>query len=140
MKYRIKLIWIVVPLIAALTAGFIADSYLVGHVVFLALFSPILISVYVPYAKDNPNQVWFKRKLYGWGWTPVTWQGWLLTLVYLTLVIAFAFTIDENSSRSEVAFTFLIPTVLLTIAFLRIAYRKGETPRWQWGEDKNNAI
>ncbi|HZX50161.1 MAG TPA: hypothetical protein VFE94_03385 [Candidatus Paceibacterota bacterium] len=31
---------------------------------------------YIAYAKDNPKGHWFKRKLFGWGWTPVTRQGW----------------------------------------------------------------
>lgn len=29
---------------------------------------------YLDYIRDNPHGYWFKRKLYGWGWTPVTWQ------------------------------------------------------------------
>jgi hypothetical protein len=30
---------------------------------------------YIEYLKDNPQGYWFKRKVWGWGWTPVTWQG-----------------------------------------------------------------
>ncbi len=36
---------------------------------------------------DRP---WFKRKTYGWGWTPVSWQGWLVTLglvVVITVIV-----------------------------------------------------
>jgi hypothetical protein len=32
--------------------------------------------------------VWFKPKRYGFGPTPVSWQGWLLTLVYFAVVLA----------------------------------------------------
>lgn len=97
---------------------------------------PIFRKVYVPYANDNPNKLWFKRKLYGWGWTPVTREGWTVTAVYIFLVFAAAFTIDEYSPAREVMFTFILPTVLLTATFIRIAYKKGEKPRWQWGGDK----
>jgi len=31
---------------------------------------------YIEYVRDNPRRYWFKRKLFGWGWTPVTRQGW----------------------------------------------------------------
>jgi hypothetical protein len=32
---------------------------------------------------------WFGPKRYsGWGWTPVSWQGWAVTLVFLVVVIA----------------------------------------------------
>ena len=79
------------------------------------------------------KKLWFKRKLYGWGWYPVSWEGWLVTLLYVGLVLTFAFSIDETSPHEEVFFTFIIPLVLLTAAFIRIAYKKGEKPRWQWG-------
>jgi hypothetical protein len=93
---------------------------------------------YRAYIKDNPNHYWFKRKWYGWGWSPVTWQGWSMFGIYMALVLAFATTIDENSSTREMVFTFVLPVVLLTIALLGICYAKGEKPRWQWSapEDK----
>lgn len=87
---------------------------------------------------SNPKKLWFKRKLYGWGWTPSSWEGWLITLVYLVLVVLFSLTIDENSPTKEIMFTFVFPVVLLTITFIRIAYNKGEKPRWQWGKDIND--
>jgi hypothetical protein len=93
--------------------------------------------VYVRYAKDNPQGLWFKRKLYGWGWTPVKWQGWLVILGYIVLVFLSALTIDDSSPRNEVAFTFVLPVILLTSALIIICYKKGEKPRWQWGEHKD---
>lgn len=87
---------------------------------------------------EEKKDIWFKRKRYGWGWVPVTWQGWAVTIGYIVLALAFALTIDENSSSREVFFTFVIPDILLTITLIRIAYRKGEKPRWQWGEDKGD--
>lgn len=83
----------------------------------------------------NKNKIWFRRKLYGWGWVPVTWQGWLVTLLYVALIVLAGLTIDGNSPRSELAFTFIIPVALITVALVRILYRKGEPPRWQWGKD-----
>ena len=91
---------------------------------------------YIAYFKDNPQGYWFKRKLYGWGWVPVTWQGWLVLLVYIVALFAFAFTIDESSPPEEVMFTFILPLVLLTGTLIRICYKKGERPRWQWGLPK----
>lgn len=89
---------------------------------------------YLDYLKDNPEGYWFKRKLYGWGWTPATWQGWLVTALYITFIFLFAMTIDENSSDKEAIFTFVLPLIILTITFISIAYKKGEKPRWQWGK------
>lgn len=88
---------------------------------------------YISYIKNNPEGYWFKAKCYGWGWTPATWQGWLVTLVYVVAILLFALTIDENSQDREVLFTFVLPMVLLTATFIRIAYKKGEKPHWHWG-------
>lgn len=106
----------------------------IGVVVLTTIIIIALIPTYIRYAKDNPQHLWFKRKLYGWGWTPVTWQGWAVTLGYVVLVLLFALTIDPNSTGREVAFTFFLPVVLLTITLIRICYKKGEKPQWQWGE------
>ena len=91
---------------------------------------------YIAYIRDNPKGYWFKRKAFGWGWVPVTWQGWLTTLMFIAAVLFFAFTVDDNSSGREVVFTFLLPFFFLTVTFIRIAYLKGEKPKWQWGIPK----
>ncbi len=31
---------------------------------------------------------WFGPKTVGWGWTPVTWQGWALTVVFIAATLA----------------------------------------------------
>jgi uncharacterized membrane protein len=95
-----------------------------------------MLKRYIAYLKDNPEGYWFKAKLYGWGWTPVTWQGWLVTLIYAALIILFGLTLDESSSDREALFTFVLPVILLTITFFRIAYKKGEKPSWRWGGKK----
>jgi uncharacterized membrane protein len=91
---------------------------------------------YIEYLRDNPEGYWFKAKLYGWGWVPVTKKGWLVIVLYVLAVVFFALTIDENSPPQEIAFTFVIPFVLLTATLIRICYKKGEKPRWQWGFPK----
>jgi hypothetical protein len=80
-------------------------------------------------------KLWFKRKRYGWGWVPVTWEGWAVTAAYVAGAFLFALTIDEGSPAREVFFTFLLPLTLLTATLIRICYKKGEKPRWSWGEE-----
>jgi len=95
-----------------------------------------ILKNYINYLKDNPDNYWFKRKLYGYGWVPATWQGWLITFIYLTLVFIFALTINDTSPVREIMFTFIMPVLFLTVTFIRIAYKKGEKPSWQWGLKK----
>lgn len=96
-----------------------------------------MIKEYMQYLKDKPEQLWFRRKLYGYGWVPVRWQGWLVVAIWLTLVLFFSLAIDENSPTPEVVFTFILPITLLTTALIRICYRFGEKPRWQWGAPRD---
>ncbi len=34
-------------------------------------------------------------------------------------------------------FTFVLPELALVAILIWICFKKGEKPRWQWGEDKN---
>lgn len=92
-----------------------------------------MIREYIAYLKDNPQGYWFRAKVYGWGWTPAKWQGWLVLAVYVAGVFLFASTIDDDSLGKEVVFTFILPVALLTAAMIRVCWRTGERPHWQWG-------
>jgi len=82
------------------------------------------------------KKLWFKRKWYGWGWMPATWQGWLVILLYSFFLIYFALQIDESTTDGEVGIKFIIPFIFLSIALILTAYRTGEKPKWQWGRPK----
>lgn len=136
MNYKLKPKSFIAPVVLGVGVGMLSESVGLGVAVFVIMMMPPLIALYIPYAKDNPEHYWFKRKLYGFGWTPVTWQGWSITFLYIALVLACVLTLDENSPAREVFFTGILPILLLTIAFIRILYKKGESPRWQWGEER----
>lgn len=95
---------------------------------------------YIEYIKDNPKGYWFKAKLYGWGWTPAKWQGWLTLFIYIGFII-FLISIREEyiPGNPDSGSNFLIqglPLILSSIIFIFILYKKGERPRWQWGPKK----
>lgn len=97
---------------------------------------------YIAYIKDNPGGYWFKAKLYGWGWTPAKWQGWLVIALYLLLVFIVTRSREEaipgNPDSGSNFLTFALPIIVLTVLLIVIAYKKGEKPRWQWGnKDKS---
>ena len=131
-KFLLK---IVVAAAAGLIIGLFTKDVSIGLAMLGLLLLVAWTPLYLNYAKDNPQHLWFKRKLFGWGWTPVSWQGWAVIVIYIALVWGFALTIDENSSAREKAFTFFIPAAILTSLLIRICYRKGESPKWQWGKD-----
>ena len=84
------------------------------------------------YLKDNPNGYWFKRKLYGWGWVPVKWQGWTVLLVWVVLYTFALINMDHEWFKNLI---FIIFSVALLIY---ICYKKGEKPKWQWGIEKKD--
>jgi phosphatidylserine synthase len=82
------------------------------------------------------SKYWFKRRRYGYGWVPFTWQGWLVVIAYVgsiflaTLIVK---DIPSNTYSSEsVEFTVVI--VLSTIALIFITNAKGPRPKWRWGK------
>jgi hypothetical protein len=97
---------------------------------------------YRDYVRDNPQHYWFKRKVWGWGWVPVTWQGFAVTGAYIGLVTLLLVTKEEAvAGDPDSGSNFLVlglPILVLTIAFVFISYKKGEKPKWQWGLPEAN--
>ena len=76
------------------------------------------------------KDIWFRRKLYGWGWTPCTWQGWVTILVWLAVYILGLTQAEKNTTMSVIVMVASIAILLV------ICYIKGESPKWQWGKRK----
>ncbi|MEI7709091.1 MAG: hypothetical protein WCI76_00045 [bacterium] len=92
---------------------------------------------YIAYLKDNPQGLWFKRKLYGWGWTPARWQGWVVLLAYVVGLVKIFIIVDAGShSGSDTMISMALPFLLFTALLFFVCYKKGESPRWQWGWKK----
>ena len=86
---------------------------------------------------SNPNNYWFKRKRYGWGFTPVTWQGWLVIVDFIILAIGGAILLmpggAQQTSSSEIL-RFAGYLTVLTGIVLYISLARGPKPRWRWGK------
>jgi uncharacterized YccA/Bax inhibitor family protein len=76
---------------------------------------------------------WFKPRRFGYGATPVTWEGWAITLATLVLVLASLLVtvfVDESA--------WVLAAVLIDVgaigALLVVSYRKTDGKwRWRWG-------
>ncbi len=83
------------------------------------------------------KEKWFKAKSYGWGWTPATWQGWSVLLLYVVITIMLFISIDSNShSVSDTLINFVPNVIILSIILVIVCYVMGEKPEWRWGEQK----
>jgi hypothetical protein len=82
------------------------------------------------------HRYWFKRKTYGWGWQPATWQGWVSLLVFIALEAGNWFVRYEPREASLTdrdILQFVAESWVLVILLIFLCIRTGETPRWQWG-------
>jgi hypothetical protein len=96
-----------------------------------------LFKNYREYIRDNPKGYWFKRKLYGWGWVPAKWEGWLILLCFVFSIIGNVFELAEMPIPTDDAeYSFFIKIILSLVLFIVICYYKGEKPGWQWGLKK----
>ncbi len=79
--------------------------------------------------------IWFKAKRYGWGWTPATWQGWLILAAFVAVVVYDFLRVDAAShSVSDTLINWVPDALGLTLILIVICSMTGERPRWRWGD------
>ncbi len=83
---------------------------------------------------EKPTKLWFRAKRYGYGWTPATWQGWLITLVFALLIGLVGVITKREHSISDVLSSLFPFEALLVATLLGICIKTGEKPRWRWGK------
>jgi len=78
---------------------------------------------------DRQEKFWFHAKRHGYGWgLPARWQGWIVMLVYIGLVIMAALFLPGYASLAVM----LVLTAMLVI----VVVFTGEKPaKWRWGRD-----
>lgn len=77
------------------------------------------------------NEFWFKPKKYGYGSYPYTWEGWLLILFYIILLVL----VIKNITFDR--YLFYISILMWTISIVFLSKEKTEGKwKWRWGEEK----
>jgi hypothetical protein len=77
----------------------------------------------------NDGPEWFVQKRYGYGATPVAWQGWAITLVYSAIVIATAIVLPNKPAAS---LAIIVPSTAVLLFIVLKTTRGGW--RWRWGK------
>lgn len=79
---------------------------------------------------ENAPKYWFPAKRYGWGWgLPATWQGWVVLITYLALMLGGLAVMHPVASGS----TYTLYASVVTAVFLVVVWRTGEPPQWRSG-------
>jgi hypothetical protein len=83
------------------------------------------------------NKYWFEPKTYGYGYVPISTEGWIATFIVIILALGLAYLnnffnpIKLNFLNSIL---FLLEIVTLSFAFLKLFEKrcKGKLS-WKWG-------
>ena len=83
------------------------------------------------------KKYWFQPKSYGYGLTPISWEGWVATALFVLVLLLFAylnkfFTIHTMKSTGPLLF--VIEVFILSVIFMSLMKEKtkGEL-KWYWG-------
>jgi len=84
---------------------------------------------------DN-KKYWMKRRRYGWGWTPTTWQGWLIIILQLGVIFVAALQLPAKPVQPSVGqlLPFFVITILVVVSLVLIGLQTAPKPHWRWGK------
>lgn len=82
--------------------------------------------------------LWFKARGYGWGWTPVTVEGWIVVAAFLVLVLAgvavLLWKLRAGADPGRAALVFALWIAVLSAVLTGVAWATGGPPHWRWGQ------
>lgn len=82
------------------------------------------------------DRFWFKPKRFGLGAYPVAWQGWVLTIAYLGVILGMTRLGSHGGPSDPLRWTMIAAA---TLVFVGIAWRKTEGGwHWHWGSDDDD--
>lgn len=82
---------------------------------------------------------WFVPKSYGWGLAPICWQGWVVTLVYIGLLLLYVWYGYDVFSNPEAITAGDVIKMIFDIFISGVIFvymMEGKTEgkvRWYWG-------
>ena len=82
------------------------------------------------------NRYWFRPKRYGYGATPTTWEGWVVTIAAGALVAGSVAAMNAVVDRSDFVAWMVWAVVVAGITFWYVRVARNRTDgewRWRWG-------
>ena len=83
---------------------------------------------------------WFRPKRYGYGATPVTWQGWAITGGAVLVIVVAALLLLHNGEKTTVAWIafFAIEAVVIAVLWIVSRSKTDGDWRWRWGGSQSS--
>jgi hypothetical protein len=103
------------------------------------LKTPLFSGVFIVILIDmNANKkYWMKRRRYGWGWTPTTWQGWLFIFSQTIILLIAASQLPTKAIHPSVDQVLKLLAILVCVflALITVGSQTGPMPHWRWGKE-----
>ena len=80
------------------------------------------------------NEFWFKPRSFGFGATPVTWEGWAVVAIYLAAVAGIVLMVKLRGGVSGDLTLALGCLAIATVAMILLSWVKTDGAWvWSWG-------
>ena len=84
------------------------------------------------------NKYWFKPKSYGYGYYPITWEGWITVLLIISILSISAYVnnfFDSTDPNTQQGFRYLLDITIFMFAINPIMLKRTEEEvTWKWGK------
>lgn len=85
---------------------------------------------------DGSVKYWFRPKSYGYGLVPISWEGWLATLIFILILLVSVYINDiysETFSLNQIL-RFILDLIIISTLFMVVFKDKIEGElKWNWG-------
>lgn len=80
------------------------------------------------------SEFWFKPKVFGYGATPVTWEGWAVVTTFVAVAVLCTVMLMVRKQGLWVWSPWSITLIVATVALVAVSWWKTDGDwRWSWG-------
>jgi O-antigen/teichoic acid export membrane protein len=84
---------------------------------------------------DVMTTYWFRPKRYGYGATPISWEGWAVTAVGVVVIAASTLMLVRHTALDQWFWVAIAIDVVAIVGLLAVSRRKTDGEwRWRWGD------
>ncbi len=85
------------------------------------------------------SRFWFRPKAYGYGATPITWEGWAIVAAYIAVVLAALMRFSHHNNTFSTWLSAAAVIALATGVMVFVSRKKTDGAwSWRWGASRDS--